>query len=91
MIFAVVELEFDCVMMDIGEASDSNVEMEDGLADMNAMGPSFLNFKVNPFLFVLLLQVGKHVPKVVNDLCINNHNVVAHFELFIIILIIEFD
>lgn len=81
MVFAVIELKFDGVMMNIGEASDFDVEMEDDLSDMDAMSPSFFHFEVHPFLLVLLLQVWKHMPEVVDDLSIYCYNVVAHFGL----------
>lgn len=76
-----IEFEFDGVVMNIGEASDFDMEMEDCLSDMDAMGPSFFHLEVHPFLLVLFLKVWKHVPEVVDDLSVYSYNVVAHFGL----------
>lgn len=71
MVLSMVELKLDGVMMNVGEASNLDMEVKDDLSDMHTMGPSLLNLKVHPLLLVLLLQLWKHMSEVVDDLSVD--------------------
>lgn len=86
-----VELELDGVVMNVGEASDFDMKMEDDLPDMDAMGPNLFDFKVNSLLLILLLYFWKNMREVVDDLCIDCYNRVAHSDYILSYKTIKID
>jgi hypothetical protein len=83
---SVVLLEIDSVVVVVGELSFLHMQDVEGLADMGAINPSFLDHEVGPVVVIAFAQFWENKNKVLFDVSVELNMLVGHiWKVFIIL------